>query len=309
MGMALSLLSKENIGFIIPAVGLLGMIENWTPSKSKSHSHQNDRRLFIFALIIALSITWVIFSFKGLMPYFRGDSHSSHEIQTRLPGLGSTPAQIVENLLSHPLMALQLILTHALGHSGLHYLTLLFLPWAFFILKGGRWSLAALPGIMMNLISNKPEQISLQWHYELVIYPFLMMAVLEGIRKCKKNELLIGLFLALAFSERWPALELREQWPSSEQWQTLQWFYHIPKEGLLASTPDLFGPAATRAELIPIDLTQKQTSFEWVHQAQWVLLNQENPSHKTLIESLRSDWVVRSQSPFNQYILLERRHH
>lgn len=299
LGSLLSLLCKENIGFIVPFACVSTVLSLRTSKTSK----QANLACLAPGLVTLISIAWVMLSFKVLMPYFTGGTKSHHEILTRLPGLGSTPAEVVSNLLIHPLKTLEILSSNILSPLGQHYLLLLLLPWAFFIRKGGPWAFAAIPGILMNLISMKPEQKSLQWHYELVIFPFLMISTLEGIRRSTRKELLIGLFLALAFSERWPGLDLQKHWPTQAQLRNLRWFNEIPRNGVLAAGFDLLGPPATRAELLPIRSFSPQNQI--YNHAHWLALDTRVPEQNQLMELTSSSWALHSRSPDGQFVLLE----
>ncbi len=306
----LSALSKENIGLILPMVCLVGFLL----SRSSRLQSKTKRLNLIYPLAFAASLVWVILTFKVFMPHFQGGAQSQQEIAVRLSSFGKTPTEILTRLISHPIDTLQLILADAAGSSGRRYLGQLLIPWILFTIRGWPWLLAALPGIAMNLISSKLEQRSLQWHYELIIYPFLILALLEGIRRSRKKDLLVGLFIALAFSGRWPLLDLREHWPTQTQWESAQWLSSIPKDGILTAEFALLGPAATRAEILPIRSFQSTTlSASQLKRTKWILLDLQDPTQKMVFEQRTLHWVVHSRSPEaksgdqGRYVLLGQR--
>jgi uncharacterized membrane protein len=144
------------------------------------------------------------------------------QITQRLPNLGSSLSEIALSPLLRPVQVFQWIGGRLLDPSSMRYLAFLLIPLVpFCIPLRGRawiWVLAASIGIAANIIPTRPEQRSFHWHYELAFAPFLLTALLAGIRQLPQlRHWKWGLAIALLFSMRWPAFEAWKSLPS--QWQ------------------------------------------------------------------------------------------
>src|SRR5690606_30412667 len=113
------------------------------------------------------------------------------EIVNRFGGLGSTPAEVLANLAKHPFATLELILGKLFTPTGFKYLLALLGPaLALATRRSSVWLIAALPGVLMNLSSGAETQRSLNFHYDLIILPFLLLTMTEGLREAGRKRLL-----------------------------------------------------------------------------------------------------------------------
>jgi uncharacterized membrane protein len=91
------------------------------------------------------------------------------------PGLRS----LAWGLVSHPWR----LLTTLLGQDGLRYLVKLLWPFGFASLLSPLTFLISLPELLVNLLSSKPQQQSIAYHYVAGEVPFVIAAMILGLRR------------------------------------------------------------------------------------------------------------------------------
>ncbi len=129
------LFTKEHIALILPFFAVaeyfvLGqkkfndstLVDAITPKRS------NRQAITRFFFTVFLSLTVAYFNFKILLPKIHEHIAPTHEIVNRLPGLGKSPAEVIEHLLSQPWLILKILFSRLTEVSSLKYLFTLFLP-------------------------------------------------------------------------------------------------------------------------------------------------------------------------------------
>lgn len=119
------------------------------------------------------------------------------------------------------------------------YLFLLLGPVLFLAYRKTWWLVPAVPGIAMNVFSSNQNQLTLQFHYDLLILPFLFFAAVLALPNIAKRERQIALLIALALSGRWPARALTEHWPTMAQVKDSFFLARVNSTGLLAADSNL----------------------------------------------------------------------
>jgi uncharacterized membrane protein len=133
--------------------------------------------LSIFAAGMAFSLA----NFLLVIPHFAQTGVSP--FAGRYDAVGGTPTGIAREALTNPLA-----LVHAVGtwHK-LLYLALLLVPFLGLWLLEPLLFLGALPELTINMLSAKPEQTTIFWHYTSGIIPFLVAASIVGASKLKRD--------------------------------------------------------------------------------------------------------------------------
>ncbi len=321
IGSLVALLSKENMAFILPWLYAAAWLRYRLDRKATVH-----RTVALIAWLL-VAAAWAWFSFRVLLPTYGSGAQGTHEIVLRFPGLGSTPEEVTRNLITRPWLLAALLLKKAFSKTGLHYLVLVLGPWAvlYFSRSAGRawiWIFAAIPGLMMNLVSGAETQRSLQFHYDLVILPFLALAALEGLKRADRRGVVAALFVALLFSGRWPGLQLRENWPSGDDLARREWIERIPADGVLASNDLLFAQISLRDRIRYFPTPASAVSWEEFLKlnsedvtrlpshaaayADWLLLDTARPSEAALAAAAAPGFELHSKSPDQRIVLLKR---
>lgn len=213
--MALALFSKENI-FAVTLVFSVPVL------LSKESGWDRRTRIQLAAAIALISLIYGWLAFKVWIPHFAGPAAGQHPVAGRLAGLGKSPSEILINFFIEPGRLFSVIGQMVFQAEALKYLVFLFAPVALFFRskESWIWLVPASAGIAMNLLSSASTQRMLQFHYDLIIVPFLSWAALIGMKeasKAKKPLWVVGLLIALCFSGRWPGFTILNSWPSVDE--------------------------------------------------------------------------------------------
>jgi uncharacterized membrane protein len=134
---------------------------------------EKKRRCGAIALVVG--VAWFLIATQVIIPSFSG--HQPAAVH-RYSYLGNTVPEIAINLLLKP----QLILNKINLGSSLTYLFKLVLPvlWGLSVQHLAPL-VSALPVLVMNILSEIPEQRSLQHQYSIAVLPFLLVAVISTL--------------------------------------------------------------------------------------------------------------------------------
>ena len=202
------LLSKENyslISMVIPFAILLDKNLNLSKREKVRYS----------TIIWGISFSYLLISFRLLIPQFTQAAESSHPIVFRFREFGSSPYEILVNVLTTPKYLKILISEYLMGWDRLKYIVYLMAPFVLVGIRGWVWFIPALPGIFFNLVAPNYAHRSMSFHYDLMTLPFLIFAVCVGIKKITNARLMaFSLGLAIAFSSKWPTNKMTTFMPS-----------------------------------------------------------------------------------------------
>ncbi len=138
--------------------------------------------LFIFeqkrlcgAIALIAGILWFFVATQAIIPTFRPDGV---EATVRYAYLGHSVLEIARNVVVKP----QLVLSRIVSFATAEYLLLLLAP----LLWGMHWRyltplVAAVPMLLMNILSEAPSQRNLVHQYSLPIVPFLLVTAIAAL--------------------------------------------------------------------------------------------------------------------------------
>lgn len=203
---------KENFPAVTFLMGLVLIFERKLPLLRRE-------RLIAGLIIMTFSVGSFILYHKFLIPYFMGPSEGYNNILRLFPGMGSTMSDFLMNVLKNPFKFLWTFGDRFFSMRSVRYMAMLIFP---FVIWGWRAWFWAIPGIfmmMLNVMSQSDVQNSGAYHYELIIVPFLAMAVALGIQDASRTRTfaqLRGLWiwalsLALVVAGRGPVFEATDR--------------------------------------------------------------------------------------------------
>lgn len=202
--------SKEHLVYFLPFLAIPIWLERELPLNKKE-------RVIIMSSVVISSIVWM-FSLKAfVVPYFNEGNPPTLHLVRRFPGFGSTNMEVLLNVLFSPKHWLKLLSERIFEFSSIKYIFYLMAPFAVLIYKKWWWIISALPLIALNLISYSDSQRSLSFHYDLAIYPALLIAFVLAAKNASKRQIYICLIFALLASGRWPAFYFYKYWPEYNQ--------------------------------------------------------------------------------------------
>jgi uncharacterized membrane protein len=268
------------------AIGCLGI---WYALR-KSHRIAGTA---IFALGLAASVV----NFLVIIPHFA--PAGINPFADRYTRVGGTPKGIAHKAVTDPLALVHAVAT---GHK-LLYLVLMLVPFLGLWLREPLLFLGAVPDLLINLLSSKPEQTTFQFQYTAGIVPFLVAASILGAARLRRDPNRVSFYalagascIALFSPVVFAASDLPAALPSNA--------VHAAKVHALDMIPSSV-PVAASSELAGY-LSERRYIyvFPYVRAARWVILDAEDKTvgdqkgyRRTIREIDRSPrWKVVFQS-------------
>jgi uncharacterized membrane protein len=128
------------------------------------------------AAVSLLSLAWVALCFLVILPHFTDPTAAGNNFWSRYAWLGSSPGTALHNVLTQP----SLLLSPLRDSTRRDYLAVLLRTGGGLGLFAPALWLAALPDIVINVLSTHQEQYSGFYQYNAVILPYLMAAAIFG---------------------------------------------------------------------------------------------------------------------------------
>jgi uncharacterized membrane protein len=224
------------------------------------------------AAIFSIGVAWFLVNFLVVIPHFA--PHGVNPFEDRYQQIGGTPGGVVHTAVSDPIA-----FVHALAtwHK-LIFVAVLLLPLV------GLWALepllflGAIPDLGINLLSSKPEQTTIQFHYTAGIIPFLFAASILGTAKLKRDvdrtsfyALAGAACLALYSPIYFAAGDVREVFsPSAEHAAKAHALDLVPAGVPVSATSRLSAYLSERREIVV---------FPYVGRARWVVLESHDSTY------------------------------
>jgi uncharacterized membrane protein len=181
---ALAIATKEEVGL---TVGLLGL---WY---AFGRGRRRTGAVIAVAGVAASAIAALV-----LVPHFNPGGGSP--FAGRYDAVGGSPAGLVKMLATDPLR----VLREAFQGHDLRYVLQLAAPLALLFLFAPLLALAALPELVLNVLSSTPTQASIQFHYSAALIPPLVAAAVLGARRFGSRTTLVALVaLAVVLIANW----------------------------------------------------------------------------------------------------------
>lgn len=159
--------TKEEIGAAVACLGIWYAVRKgrWRPG----------------CVILALGLAITAVDFLVIIPHY--STSGINPFSARYSNVGTTPTGILHKAVTDPVAFLQAIAT---GHK-LLYVVLLLGPFL------GLWALepllflGAVPDLAINLLSSKPDQTAIFYHWTAGIIPFTVAASVLGAARLKRD--------------------------------------------------------------------------------------------------------------------------
>lgn len=163
---AAACLTKEQVGLVVAVLGL------W---------HAVSRRRWRVGLVIAVAGAAVaVLATAVIVPHYAPGGGSPFE--SRYAAVGGSPAGIARMLFTHP----ERVFRAATSADDLRYVRDLLLPLAGLPLLAPLLAAAALPELVLNLLSSTRTQTSVQFHYTAAVIPVFVAAAVLGTARVQR---------------------------------------------------------------------------------------------------------------------------
>jgi len=263
--------TKEEIPLVVAAMGIWYAV--------------SKRRWVTGAAIVGIGLLVSLIAIAVVVPHY--SPHGTSRFYGRYGEVGGSPTAILGTLVHHPLR----LLTTAFDHRGVHYLLDLALPLAALCLLAPLVLVAALPELVLNLLSNAPTQTSIHFHYTAGLIPPLFVAAIFGAKRLMRLRTravavpLAGVVLAAALvgNYRLGALPIWRDLPGGEALQA-RYAEMTPHAKLTAAAlgriPD--GAPVSATNSLGAHLSERKTflSFPELRGAEWVAADETQLSFR-----------------------------
>jgi uncharacterized membrane protein len=227
------------------------------------------RKRLVGLAIFALGVAAALVNFLVIIPHYAPPG--VQPFADRYAEVGGTPTGIVHKAVTDPMVLLQAVAT---GHKAV-YLALLLVPFLGLWLREPLLFLGAVPDLVINLLSSKPEQTTLQFQYTAGIVPFLVVASIFGLKTLKRDPVRVSFWvlagatcLALYSPIYLSAGDVaRASGSSAVQSAKQQALAMIPESAPVAASNELAGRLSARRFIYV---------FPYVHGAHWVVLDRND---------------------------------
>ncbi len=130
--------------------------------------------------VSAAAVAWLLLAVFVFIPAFGPPYQYVGGTQNAFPNLGSSPTEMVSNIVSNPLI----LLREATTMQDLGYLALLFLPVSFLSLLSPAILIPA-SVFAINLLSGRAPQATIYFQYNAELIAFLFIAAVLGARRLR----------------------------------------------------------------------------------------------------------------------------
>ncbi len=194
-------------------------------------------RQLLFVGTVGLSMIYGYLALKIFIPHYTVLKNGDHPIVGRFSSFGKTVPEIAFHILTTPRYWGEILKT-CFGFNKIKYIVFVLGPYAFFYRSKEVlwWAVLAVPGIMMNICHDYTNMIALVFHYELIVLPGLIAALVLGIADMNKttssgrpSPLFWGVLIALCFSGKWPGHFITSKIPTASEWHLYRELHHLDK--------------------------------------------------------------------------------
>jgi uncharacterized membrane protein len=261
--------TKEEIAFVVAGLGLWYALAH--------------RQRLPGAAIAAAGAAVSLIAIEVVIPHFNRAGGSS--FFSRYGEVGGSPGGIVRTAVTDPWK----IVTTAATGRGLGYLARLVLPLGLLVALAPLLLLAAIPELVINLLSATTTQTSIRFHYTAGLIPVLVAAAVLGAARLihgrphlAKPLATAAVALALASNYALGAIPLWRYFPGGEQHEA--YAAHVSEHDRIAARALRLIPAhavvsATNTLGAHLSARRRLLSFPYLQDATWVAADETQPGY------------------------------
>lgn len=221
-----ALLCKENVSLVTFGFGVYTFFDKDLLKKE---------RIFFTTLTIAISLAYLFLTFGYFIPKYTAGHQSEQVILMRFGKYGITPKEVISNMITTPSIWWDLIKNNLFTIDRIKYIFLLLLPFIYFILQDLIILIPISIGLLMNILPNSSTQRMMIFHYDLIILPFCIYALLKMVKKIEERKLKFIFIISLSISGTWPIYYLKTFLPTLNDIANNQFLYNETKNKKTAS--------------------------------------------------------------------------
>jgi uncharacterized membrane protein len=234
------------------------------------------------AVIAVAGLAWSTVALAVVIPHFNKQGPAFYG---RYSEIGGSPSGVAHTALHDP----GRLLSVAFDHAGIHYLLDLVLPLAGLCLLSPL-ALAALPELVLNLLSSTPPQTSIHFHYVAGEIPPLVAAAIFGAKRlARRPAATAALLAALAGNYVLGAIPVWRALPGGETLQANA--QNVTSHDRIAARalrliPEHAAVSATNSLGAHLSARRRILSFPFLQDATWVAADETQPGYSDRIAPL-----------------------
>lgn len=206
---------------------------------------------------VALGALTFALIMKVVYPAFRGGEGTMY-FAKYYGHLGKDLPEFVHTALTRP----GYFLYHLLKPAKLEYLFALLLPFLFFAIRYPLYLLPIAPAILVNILSNNPNLLGRQYHYEAEIYPALFAMAVIAITDPRLRAVWLGV-LVVAFTSQSALGLARWNLPTRDQRKLAKLLAeHVPRDRAIAAPQRIAAHLTDRPKLYMFDYWQMEDDWK-----------------------------------------------
>lgn len=267
----LSLCCQENVALIAIGFGILALLERKTARW--------------VATPLLLGLGWLILTVGWLMPRLNHDIIMFNSLYSHF---GATLPLALKAMVLHPLSAL----AFALQPGKIAFLITLLTPVAFLCLLRPLALLPLLPILAQRLLSARPSEASILYHYQAEFIPFIFLGAILGVRFLRQQRwgslsritpLLLGCTVTASFFLAGTHERIRG---GSGTQLRLSQYDGLVQQKLLRSIPPEASVATTFRHLAPLSGRERLYSLHHIYSGRYTLSSVPYPTPSEI------DWII-----------------
>ncbi len=165
----LAAMTKEQVGLALAVLGLWMIV--------------SLGRRWAGALLAVGALAWTAIAVGVVIPHYNTGGGNAL-VADRYGDLGNGVGGVLRTIATHPWDAVSVAATQDRGV----YVLALLLPLLALSLGAPLLAAGALPDLILNVLSSRPEQHHIEYHYSAVIAPFLLAAAIRGLASLRDRK-------------------------------------------------------------------------------------------------------------------------
>jgi uncharacterized membrane protein len=245
----LALMVNEFVSLIVVAAAFYTLLLNRKGVLNGLRCKKIDKNMFFSMLLLSTGILWFTLACTVITHF----NPAALQTKWEWGKLGSSPSEIILNILTNPIKALNAFFND--GQRKFLYIFALLGPLAFTSLFEPLALVMAIPWLAASLISINPLYYSIQTQYPAFVAPFIFISAIDGLKKLMsfnarvmKRTASVMVVVLLISTLLIPFENFRFSKSSDAIWLALK---DIPSDASISVMPDIYPHVCNRLEVYP----------------------------------------------------------
>ena len=246
----LALMVNEFVSLIVAAMAIYVFLMDWRENLERLKRKRIGLSMFFSFILLLTGILWFTLA-SIVITYFNPAALTT---KWEWGDLGSGPKEIIFNVLTNPIRALNALFND--GQRKFLYIVALLGPLSFLSLLEPLALIMALPWLAASLLSVNPLYYSIETQYPAFVSPFIFLSAVDGLKRLMRHNseimrhIIIAMTVILLVSTLLipPGIYFRFNETNDAIWLALR---EIPPNASISVMPDVYPHVCNRLEVYP----------------------------------------------------------